>query len=214
MKSGKEKLYNSSIYSKITIEYVYNSKNMIDKKTFRKQQQLIIQTKGEDFFELSRLHAKVLKTTAWKKAQTIGLTLSTSYELDTKNLIIEALLSHKTVVLPKTLPDFQMQFVKLLPDTLLKKTSYGILEPDSKKIVSKEQIDLIIVPGLAFSQDGKRVGYGAGFYDRYLKDYRGITLSMADNKRYFKDAIWQVDKTDVTIKQIITTKKEFNCVTN
>lgn len=63
---------------------------------------------------------------------------------------------------------------------------YGILEPDPQLVKSgeikelpKSRIGLVLVPGLAFDQDGFRLGYGGGYYDRYLADYAGISIGLA-----------------------------------
>jgi 5-formyltetrahydrofolate cyclo-ligase len=55
---------------------------------------------------------------------------------------------------------------------------FGLMEPDGEA-ARKDDIDLILVPGLAFDQAGRRIGYGAGYYDLYLKDYRGAIVGVA-----------------------------------
>ena len=70
-----------------------------------------------------------------------------------------------------------------------KKGYFDILEPIGTK-VDKNDIDIIIVPLLYFDKYNNRVGYGKGFYDRYLKDYKGITIGVAYDFQ-------EVDKIDV-----------------
>ena len=70
-----------------------------------------------------------------------------------------------------------MDFVVYDPQQLVK-TSFGLLEPQGDlEVVDVSQIDLIHVPGLAFTTEGYRIGYGGGYYDRYLKHFSGHTLS-------------------------------------
>lgn len=75
-----------------------------------------------------------------------------------------------------------------IPDSFTKGV-YGILEPNGE-LVKKEDIDIIIVPLLYFDKYNNRVGYGGGYYDRYLADYKGITIGVAYDFQ-------EVDKIDV-----------------
>ena len=70
-----------------------------------------------------------------------------------------------------------MEFVVYDPKQLAK-TSFGLLEPQGDlEVVEPSQIDLIHVPGLAFTTEGYRIGYGGGYYDRYLEHFAGHTMS-------------------------------------
>ena len=70
-----------------------------------------------------------------------------------------------------------MDFVVYNPQQLVK-TSFGLLEPQGNlEVVDASQIDLIHVPGLVFTTKGYRIGYGGGYYDRYLKHFSGHTFS-------------------------------------
>ncbi|WP_275493779.1 5-formyltetrahydrofolate cyclo-ligase, partial [Oenococcus oeni] len=81
---------------------------------------------------------------------------------------------------------------------------FHTLEPETSVEIPKEEIELMIVPGLAFTKSGKRLGFGAGFYDRYLADYSGRTVSLV-----LKDQLLENipnDKLDIRIKKILTPK--------
>lgn len=70
--------------------------------------------------------------------------------------------------LPRILPDGEMRFHQYDPKRLVRHR-YGMLEPDaSLPIVQPEQVELVLTPGLAYDQQGYRLGYGGGFYDRFL----------------------------------------------
>lgn len=113
----------------------------------------------------------------YQKAKTIATYLSFPHEFQTQELIEQALKDDKKVLIPKTYPKGRMEFVVYDPQQLAK-TSFGLLEPQGDlEVVEPSQIDLIHVPGLAFTTEGYRIGYGGGYYDRYLEHFAGHTMS-------------------------------------
>ena len=113
----------------------------------------------------------------YQEANTIATYLSFPHEFQTQELIEQALKDGKKVLIPKTYPKGRMDFVVYHPQQLVK-TSFGLLEPKGElEVVDASQIDLIHVPGLAFTTEGYRIGYGGGYYDRYLEHFAGHTMS-------------------------------------
>ncbi len=113
----------------------------------------------------------------YQEAKVIATYLSFPHEFQTQGLIDQALKDGKKVLIPKTYPKGRMEFVVYNPQQL-KKTSFGLLEPQGDlEVVDTSRIDLIHVPGLAFTTEGYRIGYGGGYYDRYLENFAGQTMS-------------------------------------
>ena len=118
-----------------------------------------------------------LKHPFYQEAKVIATYLSFPHEFQTQELIEQALKDGKKVLIPKTYPKGRMDFVVYNPQQLVK-TSFGLLEPQGDlEVVDASQIDLIHVPGLVFTTEGYRIGYGGGYYDRYLEHFSGHTLS-------------------------------------
>ena len=133
----------------------------------RQQKQFIDQTLTE----------RLLQHPFYQEAKVIASYLSFPHEFQTQELIEQALKDGKKVLIPKTYPKGRMDFVVYDPQQLVK-TSFGLLEPQGDlEVVDASQIDLIHVPGLAFTTEGYRIGYGGGYYDRYLEHFSGHTLS-------------------------------------
>ena len=123
------------------------------------------------------LNERLLQHPFYQEAKVIATYLSFPHEFQTQELIEQALRDGKKVLIPKTYPKGRMDFVVYDPQQLVK-TSFGLLEPQGDlEVVDASQIDLIHVPGLAFTTEGYRIGYGGGYYDRYLKHFSGNTLS-------------------------------------
>ena len=113
----------------------------------------------------------------YKEAKTIATYLSFPHEFQTARLINQAQKDGKTILIPKTYPHGKMDFVLYEPEKL-ERNSFGLLEPQGDfTILEPSQIDLIHVPGLAFNPAGYRIGYGGGYYDRYLSNYSDNSIS-------------------------------------
>ena len=123
------------------------------------------------------LTERLLQHPFYQEAKVIATYLSFSHEFQTQGLVEQALKDGKKVLIPKTYPKGRMDFVVYNPQQLVK-TSFGLLEPKGDlEVVDPSQIDLIHVPGLAFTTEGYRIGYGGGYYDRYLEHFAGHTMS-------------------------------------
>lgn len=102
-----------------------------------------------------------------------------------------------------------MDTVELKRDTIIKENKYGIPEPVSSQFTSSSILDIIFIPLLAYDQSGYRVGYGKGFYDRYLancdKDLFKIGLSPFEPIK----SISNIDKFDVPLDICISPDQTF-----
>ncbi len=117
-----------------------------------------------------RIKEKLFSLKEFKKAHTILFYYSKGSEVGTREMMEEALWEGKRVLLPKVRRrEIYLGEIKDL-ERDVEKGSFGILEPKktSKKTTTKE-INLVILPGIAFNLKGKRIGYGKGYYDRFLK---------------------------------------------
>ena len=123
------------------------------------------------------LTQRLLELPAFQEAKTLATYLSFGHEVSTAGLIQAALQFGKRVCVPRPYPQGRMEFVEYDPD-ILEKTRFGLLEPNEKgNLVDQSEIDLIHVPGVVFQSKGYRIGYGGGYYDRYLEDFTGKTVS-------------------------------------
>ncbi len=149
------------------------------KSELRKQvlQEMKALPREEKQFIDQALTERLLQHPFYQEAKVIASYLSFSHEFQTQELIEQALKDGKKILIPKTYPKRRMDFVVYDPQQLVK-TAFGLLEQQGDlEVVDASQIDLIHVPGLAFTTEGYRIGYGGGYYDRYLEHFSGHTLS-------------------------------------
>ncbi len=104
--------------------------------------------------------------------------LSTATEINTQPIIARAWSESKRTVVPKII-NKQMVFVEITSGSNFNLGQMNIKEPIDSTIFDITLIDLAIVPGLAFTVYGERLGYGAGYYDRFLSLFCGDTVSLA-----------------------------------
>lgn len=151
-----------------------------------------------------KLYRQLFQSFLWKEANVIGMTSSTSIEWDTGPIIEKAWQEEKTVALPKTVPERkQLEFYRVDSFDELSDGYANILEPERNagKFVHKNEIDLLIVPGIVFDCKGYRIGFGGGYYDRFLTDFSNRTVSIA-SKLQFVESIPH-ENHDIPIQYLI-----------
>lgn len=151
------------------------------------------------------IYQQIFASSVWQQAQVIGLTLSEAVEFDTKPLIAAALSCGKKVAVPRSLKNRHLDFCELRATTPVVRSKFGVLEPqESAQRIAAENLELLIVPGLAFTASGARLGFGGGFYDQFLNDYHGIVVSCAEPARFYQQVSWQTETTDRIVSNIVT----------
>jgi 5-formyltetrahydrofolate cyclo-ligase len=122
------------------------------------------------------------------------------------DLIIEDSLKYKEVYVPKCYNNGLMKAVRIRSVSDLCKGSYGIMEPVNDSVTGNE-FDLVIIPCVTAGRNGERLGHGAGYYDRFLKDSKGekICLCCSENIR---DDI-EMDDNDIFMDMVISEEETY-----
>lgn len=124
-----------------------------------------------------KIKNKILSNIFYKEAKSIFCFIGFGSEVNTIGIIEEALKDRKKVYVPRV-RNKEMKVIQIDSLDNLKPGVFGILEPEDGEEV-KVDCDLILMPGVAFTKEGKRLGYGGGYYDKYLAQYNSNTLKIA-----------------------------------
>ena len=149
----------------------------------------------------------VVASPEFLESEIIGITISRFPEVDTRLIIEAAWAQGKEVAVPKCNPETRTMDFRLIKSFEDLETIYmDLLEPIVTETTSvlKEDISLQIVPGVVFSDEGYRIGFGGGYYDRYMKEFQGEVLSLAFEKQTGKPV--PVESHDIPVGKIITEK--------
>ena len=117
----------------------------------------------------ARLRELFAQTQEYKNAKTIYGYLPYNQEVRTVPMLEQALRDGKKVAVPKVYGD-QMRFIYMTDLSQVAAGYAGIPEPVADEPVADDPTALVLMPGLAFDKEGHRIGYGGGFYDRFLCD--------------------------------------------
>jgi 5-formyltetrahydrofolate cyclo-ligase len=116
----------------------------------------------------------------------------------------------KNIVLSKSnFEDFSMTHFLLTDNTILRKNAYNIPEPVDGIEIQTSQLEVIFIPLLAFDKVGHRIGYGKGFYDRFLADCKPETLKIGLSFFEAEDEIFKVSENDIELDYVVTTNKVY-----
>ncbi len=152
----------------------------LTKREIRSKILLKLNSQKEERRELKTkvIQDKLFRTKVFKQAKNVMFFVSFDGEVKTEGMIKEAQRLGKTIVVPVCTKNRMLKPCLLDAEAKLTRGSYGIWEPASKRCLSLKDIDLVIVPGLAFDKRGNRLGRGKGYYDRFLKGLTNKTTSI------------------------------------
>lgn len=140
----------------------------------------------------------------YKSAKQIFAYASMGSEVDTSRIINRALDDNKAVALPKCKADNELDFYYIASADDLENGAYGISEPKYGLTKAEDLSGLCIVPALLFDRRGFRLGYGKGYYDRFLTRFNGITVGVCRDE-FIADRLPRYN-TDCRVDMIITDK--------
>lgn len=154
---------------------------------------------------------KLIKSEFYKSAEVVFTYVSVKSEIETLGLIKQMLEEKKTVAVPRcNIESHTMDAVAVNSLDELIIGAYGIPEPKGTAVIlDKDAIDLCIVPGLAFDFDGMRLGYGGGYYDRFLQRFNGSAVGVAFDECLVRQL--PRHELDVAVDAIIT-PQNFICI--
>lgn len=140
----------------------------------------------------------------------IYLPIKKKNEIDTFPIIrfLKLIAPHLQIVIPKSdFKTFEMINIVYNENTILTENKYGIWEPVNGESVANEKIDMVICPLLSFDLLGYRVGYGKGFYDRFLNQCRHDVIKIGLSYFEPEEKIDDINEFDVQLNYAISPKK-------
>ena len=166
----------------------------------------------EEVISKSKIVTEKLLNSEWfKNSNTIMSYISIKNEIDLQEINESIINSGKTLVLPVIDNNGEnMKSVKV--DTLenLKEKKFGVMEPDFGEEIKYNRIDLVIVPGVAFDINGNRIGFGKGYYDRFLRGYNGKKIVLAYDFQVLENI--ETEEHDEKVEEIITELRDIKIV--
>jgi 5-formyltetrahydrofolate cyclo-ligase len=152
---------------------------------------------------------KLAGSSEYAKAEIVLVFLSLPTEVDTTPLVLRAWQDRKRVLAPKV----SWEQRRMLPVEIrslshdLTTTQLGIREPTTGPPIPIALIDLVIVPGLAFDEQGNRLGRGRGFYDRFLAhpEFRGVSCALVFEEQITESV--PANALDVRVDMVVTDQK-------
>ena len=131
-----------------------------------------------------QIHKKLRQSRIFKDAEKIGVYYPIGSEVLTQDIMQEILSIGKELYLPKMIGD-EIEFRKITDFSCLERGNFDIMEPKDNCPV-ENNLDLLLVPTVGIAQDGVRLGYGHGFYDKFLSENKIETISLIYEKQVIK----------------------------
>lgn len=159
-----------------------------------------------------KIQSKVMNLWKFREVSTVLLYCAKPVEIDTKLLIERASVLGKTVAVPRCVPGTrEMDFYVITSFDDLEEGAFGVLEPIPEKCrkLTDFMSSVCIVPALVYDKQGFRLGYGKGYYDRFLSGYKGNCIGLAYSD-WVKESLPH-GKFDRKVDIIVTEKDNYFC---
>jgi len=151
---------------------------------------------------------RCLELPIWnKQIMHIFLSIENQKEVDTSFLRTLLQGKDKEIVIPKIIDSVRLQHFLLTDHTLFKRNSLGIPEPVSGIEIKPSIIDVVFIPLLSFDSKGNRVGYGKGYYDRFLLNCKEECLKIGLSFFEEEQCVFDVEDTDIPLDFCVTPRQ-------
>ena len=184
-----------------------------DKNFYRaKYQGLRVKLLQQEVYNLSEKIFSLIKKIPLREKNTFHVFMSSNQkkEVDTRKILSYLHSLNKIIATSKILPDKNLAHLRVDKKTSFIESSYNILEPDSSEEIPSAELDVIFVPLLCFDKQGNRVGYGGGYYDKFLSKTKNSVLKIGLSFFEPVDLINGINKLDVPLDMCITPEKVYD----
>ncbi|MGB2341228.1 MAG: 5-formyltetrahydrofolate cyclo-ligase [Flavobacteriaceae bacterium] len=184
----------------------------MDKSQIRKQYKILREGLSKTQIEDRSISIanRCLELPIWnKQIMHIFLSIENQKEVDTSFLRTLLQGKDKEIVIPKIIDSERLQHFLLTDHTLFKKNSLGIPEPVSGIEIKPSLIDVVFIPLLSFDYKGNRVGYGKGYYDRFLLNCKEECLKIGLSFFEEEQCDFDVEDTDISLDFCVTPKQVY-----
>lgn len=165
-----------------------------------------------------QIQQQLFQSALWQNATHLALYYSVNHEVDTHAVMEQAWKENKLIYLPKCDPGAKsLTFYQVEAFDQLETVYYGIPEPIPAQSAkgNPKNFNLIIVPGLVFDHQGYRIGYGGGYYDRFLSHHaQEIPMISLAFPFQVTDQSLPVEKFDIPVDQIFAPQETIVCLEN
>ncbi len=186
------------------------NKELLRKELLHKRNALSLK---ETETKSNAIFLKIIKAKEYLSAKTIMFYVAKGNEVSTTKIIQHALEHKKNVCVPKV--DITKHILHAIEikalDGELQKGHFGIHEPlfEEKKVMHLNNIDLIVIPGIAFDMKGHRLGWGKGYYDKFLEKHGKIhKVGLAFEFQLLQEL--PRDKHDIPVNMVVTEERVIN----
>lgn len=189
---------------------------MKEKEILRKK--IIEQRKNKNHFEINQsskiIFEKIISNDLYKKAQIIMLYSALPGEIILDDLINQALKDNKTVCVPylhKNFSTMDAAVISDISDLVLGKFNIKMPKIENLKIINPINLDLIFVPGLAYDKNGYRLGFGGGYYDKFLLKSSNANFIGVIYDEYILNEI-PIEKHDISMSYLVSESGILRCI--